>query len=190
MKRLSPDQWMGVVLALMAVGILSLSVLDMRGSGSATSEISEGDPMLPISGPNLEGVQVDYAAGDSKGKVLLIDFWATWCPPCVAEMPVLAAIHREYQAEGVELLTVNADNAGSRDAQANLVRRFLQHQRIDVPVILDDGRNQATYGIRSFPTLIVVGTDGKVSRIFSGLTSREQLESAIEQARKPAPEPS
>ncbi|MDF1563839.1 MAG: TlpA disulfide reductase family protein [Deltaproteobacteria bacterium] len=186
MKKLTPDQWMGVILALMAVGILALSVLDMRGGSAAGLRVAEGEPMLALEGPDLEGETLRFAAGDSGGKVLLIDFWATWCPPCVAEMPILASIHRELQAEGVEVIAVNADTAGGREGQARLVRGFLKQQQIDLPVLLDDGRNQAVYGIRSFPTLIVVGVDGKVSKIFGGLTSRDHLLKAIERAKMPA----
>ncbi len=183
MRKPTPDQWMGGILAAMAVTLLVLSIFDV-GVGGERLRAKEGDPMLPIQVRSLEGDPVVYTAGDSKGQVLLLDFWATWCPPCVAEMPILAAIHEAHADDsGVRLLSINGDTAASTEAQARLVRRFLKERGLDVPIVLDDGRTQSTWGIQSYPTLVVVGADGRIAKIFHGLTNRAVLESAIEKAR-------
>ncbi len=111
----------------------------------------------------LEGTLIDGTAFDPRtltGKVVLVDFWATWCGPCVAEMPNIRAQYDKYHAAGFEVVGVSLDD--DRAAVAD----FLQAKEIPWPVILD-GRGPGNsladrYGIRAIPALFLVGRDGNV----------------------------
>jgi peroxiredoxin len=131
-----------------------------------------GQPLSDFSLTDLQGqtVQLD----DFAGKVVLVNAWATWCPPCKAEMPDLNAYYQAHQAEGFVLLAVNA---GDSLSQASA---FAEQAGLAFPVLLDeDLRVLNGLGIHSFPTSIIVGRDGVVKGIHQGMFSPESLEAKI-----------
>jgi len=183
MKKLSVDQWMGVALAVMAALVLTLSILEIKDDMGDILPIGPGDPMPALAARDLEGIVVSLPAGSTEGAVLLLDFWATWCPPCVKSMPDLAALHRKYEGQGLRVLSMNVDQAGSHDAQSQLVRDFLARLEIpDLPVALDNGRNQIAYKVQVLPTLFLIGRDGVIVDAWTGGTRKSTIERAILEA--------
>jgi thiol-disulfide isomerase/thioredoxin len=134
----------------------------VRASGE---KLAESLRRLALVGAPLavEGTLIDGTAFDPRiltGKVVLVDFWATWCGPCVAEMPNIRAQYDKYHAAGFEVVGVSLDD--DRAAVAD----FVQAKEIPWPVILD-GRGPGNsladrYGIRAIPALFLVGRDGTV----------------------------
>lgn len=179
MKKPTSDQWMGVGLGVMAAGILAISVLNKTG-GPALLPL--GEPVPAIAGVTLSGEEVSYPEGDTGGDVLLLDFWASWCPACVRGMPTLERLESEHSGEGLRLLTVNLDDAGNRERQAELVAGFLAEQEIDVPVLLDDGRLQRIFNAYTLPTVYLVGRDGMIRRTWSGSPSSRSLRREVRAA--------
>jgi thiol-disulfide isomerase/thioredoxin len=113
----------------------------------------------------LEGLTegTTWQLSEQKGKVIALDFWATWCPPCRAELPKLQEIYREYRDQGFLLLAVNV----AEDRQTT--RKFLEEMKLDVPVALDpDGQVAAAYNIQSLPTLILIGKGGQIQQVHTG----------------------
>lgn len=111
---------------------------------------------------------------DYKGKPVLINAWATWCPPCKAEMPLLNQYYKAHAAQGFVLLAVNA---GDSQAQAE---SFANDYGLTFPVLLDPGtRLLNQMAINSFPTSILLGKDGKVAAIHSGMFTTESIEAEI-----------
>ena len=95
-----------------------------------------------------------------RGKVLLLDFWATWCPPCVAEMPNIQAAYDKYRAQGFEIVGVSLD----RDLAA--LQSFVASRKIAWPQIFDDkGAMAKIYGVRAIPFALLVGRDGKIAAV-------------------------
>ena len=189
MKKLTPDQWMGVVLGIMATLVLALAILDMQAGWSSFSPMKTGEPMPPVEGRDLDGEIVKISAGDTNGRVLLLDFWATWCGPCIEEMPILQRLHQRYEREGLDLLAVNTDS-GTLAQRTGLVRDFLRTHDLDVPVMLDDGRVETAYRVQVLPTLYLVGRDGKIREVYVGVTSEATLEGKIRAALDaPVPPP-
>jgi len=94
---------------------------------------------------------------DYRGKVVILNFWATWCPPCRAEMPSMETLYQRYNNRELEMLTVNLrENAGT-------VRRFIQSNGYTFPVLLDaDGRVGASYGVEAIPTSFIIDRQGKI----------------------------
>ncbi len=130
-----------------------------------------------------EGKNVQLS--DYKGKVILLDFWATWCVPCQEELPGLAAIYKEFADKGLVLWAV--DEKEDRRTVAD----FLKEEKLDIPVVLDTrGEVADKYKIEGTPTLYLIGRDGKVLRYFKGYGPGrdEEVRRAVEDAlAAPAP---
>jgi thiol-disulfide isomerase/thioredoxin len=114
-----------------------------------------------------------------RGRVVLLDFWATWCPPCLAMLPVLHELYQEWQPRGAEFIGIDSDGpAISRDD----LGAFLAQRPSPYPVVIDDQEVGGRYGVFSIPHLVVVGRDGRIARVFVGGVSRSQLDSALQAA--------
>jgi thiol-disulfide isomerase/thioredoxin len=112
---------------------------------------------------NLQGNQVRLDSYLTE-KIIYLNFWATWCPPCKAEMPDLNRVHKHFEERGdAVLLTINL-----RDSK-NTVSQFIKSNGYDMNVLLDtDGSVGQMYGIRSIPTTIIIDKSGKVVDQFKG----------------------
>jgi peroxiredoxin len=120
------------------------------------------DP-VDFSLPLLNGETAGLSA--YKGKVVLLNFWATWCPPCRAEMPSMETLYQRFKDQGLEILAVNGgeDNA--------TVQKFLQNNRYSFPVLMDT-KNEVNrlYGIEAIPTTFILDKEGKIiARIVGSL---------------------
>lgn len=121
------------------------------------------------------------------GKVALLDFWATWCEPCLAMIPVLHDLHRDWAPRGLALVGINSDGGG---ATPDEVAAFVTKHRFPYPVVLDrEGEVGARYKVQALPSLVVIGRDGRVRATFMGYTRRETLEREIREALAGEDEP-
>lgn len=117
---------------------------------------------------------------DYKGKVVLIDFWATWCPPCVEEMPWLTALAQEYEENGVVFLAVSHDEPAER---VQAVNRFLEKVPALAPyVVYGDPVASKAYGVVALPTLYVIGRDGKIAGAARGAVSQSKVRAWLAKA--------
>ncbi len=111
---------------------------------------------------------------DYVGDVVVVNFWATWCPPCKAEMPGINAFYEAYKDEGVVVLAVNAKEG------EELVRPFIEANGFTFPVLLDPmGQIINLYQIRSFPTTLVIDRTGVIQYIHTGMISPQELEAVV-----------
>jgi peroxiredoxin len=117
-----------------------------------------------------------------KGKVVLVDFWATWCPPCVEEMPWLVAIAKTYEAQGVVLVAISNDDVGE---QAEAVEAFSQAMpQLRPHVAYGTPEVGASYLVRSLPTLYIVDREGLIAQTHIGQASERQLRGWVEDVLK------
>jgi peroxiredoxin len=111
-----------------------------------------------------------------KGKVIVINFWATWCGPCKNEIPDFVQIYSKYKAQGVEILGVSLDS----EIELNELAQFVGENDITYQIIHDNGDLQNAYGgIKAIPTTYIIGKDFKVKNHFVGALTEEQLEKLI-----------
>lgn len=111
---------------------------------------------------------------DYKGKVVLLEFWATWCPPCRASVPGLEKLHKEYKDKGVVLLAVSMDEGGDEE-----VRSYIRESGITYTVLKGTEEVAVQYQVRSIPLLLVLNKEGKISKRYIGMGSDEDLEKDI-----------
>jgi thiol-disulfide isomerase/thioredoxin len=111
--------------------------------------------------PTFKGVSLDgktYSLDTLKGKTVLLDFWASWCGPCIRSMPTLEKLHADYQAQGLVVLGI--DVGESRET----VEKFLKTKSMPYPVIMgDESGIPAAYSATVFPTFVLIGPDGKIA---------------------------
>ena len=103
----------------------------------------------------LDGDSVSLSS--YRGSVVILNFWATWCPPCRAEMPSMEALYQRYKDRKLEMLAVNLGES------ANAVRSFVQKSGYTFPVMLDgNNRIGGIYGVEAIPTTFIIDNEGKI----------------------------
>jgi cytochrome c biogenesis protein CcmG/thiol:disulfide interchange protein DsbE len=152
---------------LLVVAALIAGQLLVRGSPAPRST---GGVAPPLALPDLGGRAVDLAK--LRGKVVAVNFWATWCPPCREELPGLAELWKEQHGRCFELLGVAEESAREDVARMS--------SAIPYPVLLDE-RAEAVrpWRVEGYPVTFLVDVEGKVRQVFTGGVEKQDLEAAI-----------
>ncbi len=117
--------------------------------------LKEGTRSIDFELKDLNGKKISLSS--FKGKVVLLNFWATWCPPCREEMPSMERLYRRFKDKDLVILAVDLRE------EAKVVRKFVAKQKLSFPVLLDsDGKVGAIYGAQSIPLSYLVSRDGNV----------------------------
>lgn len=149
--------------------LVGLSSSDEAGSGSAS-----GSAMPSWELTDLQGQPVRSA--DFEGKVVILDFWATWCPPCLKEIPGFIELQERYGEAGLVVVGVSLDEGGPAT-----VAPFVSKEGINYPVVMGDSAIvEAFGGIESIPTTFVIDRDGQILKRHVGYVSRDRFEKEIQ----------
>jgi thiol-disulfide isomerase/thioredoxin len=173
-----PDRraWLGGlgVLALSAA-VLGVNAVWTARHYESLRPIQHGEPAPAFALPDIDGAET-VSLEKLRGQVVLLDFWATWCSPCQAMLPVMDSLHGRWAPRGVAFLGLNSDGPGATPDQ---IKSFLAEHHIPYPVAIDDGSVGALYKVDSLPTLIVIGRDGRLRKSFTGYTTERTLDHAL-----------
>ena len=122
---------------------------------------------------DLDGKTV--SSDDFKGKVVILDFWATWCPPCRAEIPGLIDLQKTYGKQGLMVVGVSVDQGGT-----DVIKPFVEKFGMNYPVLVaDDKVQQAFGGFDAIPVTLVIDRQGRIVKRHLGLTEKDEFEAEI-----------
>jgi len=156
MRKINIAKW--IVLAVAGVGILWLA-LHPRAHGPVT--VGQRAPAFTL--PGLKSDNVSLA--QYRGKVVVLNFWATWCPPCVMETPSLEQFASEMKSDGVTVIGVSVDENGQQ------LRQFVKEYHLTYPIARDPNAALShRYGTFKFPETYIIGRDGHVAEKIIGET--------------------
>lgn len=133
-----------------------------------------GKPAPPFRLSTFDGGSV--ALDDYRGKVVLIDFWATYCPPCIQALPELQALHAKHSSRGLVLLGVTVDD------RAALVEKATKRAGVTYPILRATPEVWNAYKVNALPALILVGRDGRIIRRYGGEADKKAMLAEIERA--------
>jgi cytochrome c biogenesis protein CcmG/thiol:disulfide interchange protein DsbE len=176
-REVTPVVIVGRLRDRVAVTVLA-AVLGVALFANVASVAGRGKRAPDFALPRVDGSGT-LALASLRGKVVLLDFWATWCPPCLQMLPTMDALYGDFHPRGVEFVGINSDGPG---ATADDVREFLRRRPIPYPVVLDEGEVGGRYDVTGLPHFVVLGRDGGISRVFFGMTSRAELARALDRA--------
>ncbi len=132
-----------------------------------------GKPAPDFALNDLAGKEVKLA--DFDGKVVILDFWATWCSPCAKEIPHFVELYAEYKEQGLEILGISLDKGGTQ-----MVKSFVQKHKVSYPILMTDAKVRKEYGkIRRIPTTFVISREGQIVRQYVGYRDKAVFEADI-----------
>jgi len=162
------------ILRLALIVILVLGLLVMGCSSRSEPKVAQVGGVAPdFKLQSLDGQSVSL--NDFKGKPVLINFWASWCGPCVYEMPFLQQIYEEWSDRGLVLLAINVGESSST------IEKFMQEHNLSLSVLLDTKKIVAReYNIMAYPTTFFIDKDGVIQeKIMGAFRSKADIEKKL-----------
>ncbi len=145
-----------LLLSVIVVSSCTLESGNEDSGGEVFIALDKGEMAKDFTLPDLDGEKVTLS--DLRGKVVLLNFWATWCPPCRKEMPSMESLHRKYGEKDLVILAVAIDRKG-----AKVAKPFVEENGLTFPVLIDRrGRVSDLYGVYAVPTTFVIDRNGTI----------------------------
>jgi len=165
-------RWVDVALWALVLGLLFYRVGPQVGAALGVGGEGSAAPAFTVQ--TLKGDSVSLA--DLRGKVVLVNFWATWCGPCRVEMPWFEQLHRERAADGLVIVGASTD-VGTPD----VVRRFIEERDITYPIgQASPALEQAFGGVRGLPTSFLIDRQGRIRHRVVGIFAEPTLRAAVD----------
>jgi peroxiredoxin len=165
--------------------LLAGHFISKRASAApAGAALTSADP-AGRTAPDFELKSIDgksYKLADLRGKAVLLNFWATWCPPCKIEIPWFIELQKQYASQGLIVVGVAMDDDTNKQ---KVVKDFADQMKIDYPILLGTDQVADQYGgVDALPTTFFISRDGKIVRRVMGLAGHSEFEEAIQAALK------
>ena len=190
-------KWFGVLLLVLLAGIATVNIMkdkeeitkienpgvkvdDQEVISGAVAGIEIGDRAPDFTLETLDGKKVSLS--DYRGKKVILNFWATWCPPCKAEMPHMQSFYKkEAKKSNVEILAVNLT---SEDRGKAAVAEFAKQYSLTFPILLDeDGTIGPKYQVATIPTTYIFNTDGTVHQKIIGPMDEQMMRQLVSELK-------
>ena len=147
-------------------------ILCVAAFAFASASVGGAVPALVV--PELDGQAFDLSA--QRGKVVIVNFWATWCPPCRKEIPELNAIYKRYRSKGLMVLGVSVDKVQGDGVKS--VRPFAQEFKISYPILMADDAVVEALDLDNIPTTLFIDRKGKLVARLEGRGKSGELTAA------------
>jgi len=160
-----------LALAVCAGLACSLPVVFAAAKGGSSLPVLREAPAWSLK--DVDGKTVNFA--DFKGKVVVIDFWATWCPPCREEIPGYIEMTKKHGKDGLVIIGISLDQAGP-----GIVRSFIAKSGINYPIVMGDDATVAAFGgVEGIPTTFLIDRDGMIRDKKVGMMAAAEYEKKI-----------
>jgi peroxiredoxin len=156
-----------LTLALLAAFVLLLVISRFAPRSTAVAP-GYRHPLSNFAMPDLDGKT--WNLDDHRGKIVIVNFWATWCPPCRHETPDLVAVANRYAGKGVDAVGVSLDKG-----DPDVIRKFVREQNIPYPVVRPQADTPFVSGITSIPVTLLIDRQGRIARTYNGMVSKDEL---------------
>jgi peroxiredoxin len=154
MTNLSEGRLLSTIFLVLLVAIPIILITLKEKPSKIVKPLQRGQPAPDFTFPDLEGRKVSLS--DFRGKVVLVNIWATWCPPCRDEMPSMQKLYDRFKGEHFEILAVSIDGDGHK-----AVAPFMLKMNLTFPALLDPKEKiRALYGIRGVPESFIIDRNG------------------------------
>jgi peroxiredoxin len=153
---------------------IALALWCANGQGACPADAKAAN--LNFTLKDMQGKSITLS--DYKGKVILLDFWATWCPPCRKEIPGFIELYNTYKARGLVVIGVSMDDADD----IGDVKRYADQIKMTYPILLGAGREddlKPAFGELPLPTSFIISRNGRICDRHDGLTAKDQVEREI-----------
>ncbi len=155
-------QW--VVVAVVAALLAAGTALGAR-LGGAPAQVRVGAPAPPFQAATLDGTARRKSLDDYRGQVVLINLWATWCGPCVVEMPSIQRLYDRFRDAGLKVVAVAVDDPGYEQR----IRDFVREHQLTFEILHEGtGRIEATFQTQGIPATFLIGRDGRIRKLNLG----------------------
>lgn len=156
---------------------LLLACSNSKEKPKEKSEIKKKSTFIEVADftlPALNGGRISLS--DFKGKVIILDFWATWCGPCRVEMPGFVELQTEYGERGLQILGVSLDG-GRKES----VVEFCERYYVDYPILMDNGEVARSFNVIAIPTTYIIDREGNLFKKYIGAREKETFKNDIEE---------
>lgn len=170
-SQASSPRTLAAALAVVAcVGLAA--VMEFRGVSAADRVLKDRQPAPDFVLQDATGETIRLSS--YRHKVVLLNFWATWCEGCKTEIPCFMEFASKYQDRGLQVVGVSMDDRGFKS-----VKPFLAEKKLNYPVVIGDEKLAKLYGVESMPETVLIDGSGKIAALHLGLVDRQSLEREI-----------
>ncbi|HCY36932.1 MAG: hypothetical protein DKM50_09625 [Candidatus Margulisiibacteriota bacterium] len=163
---------------VVTVAMFTMALTEKPNSSNASKskQVATGFDRFNLT--NAEGTGKQNVGALISGKAAIINIWATWCPPCRAEIPDLVEVYNKYKNKNVVIVGISVDSDSSS------VKAFVKENKITYPLLMDDGSISEEFGVRGIPTTLFVNRKGRVVNKKVGYADKQFFTSQVEEMLK------
>ena len=183
-EKVKPDSGRYIAMMMIGVGLIAIGIMFMlilnnreKTTSASSSDLSAVPAEMDFPAPELDLVTLNgtpVSLTDYRGSVVLVNLWATWCPPCRQEMPTLQAFYDRYKDDGFVLIAIDQEETHE------IVQPFVEEFGLTFPVWLDkDYLAQREFKTMSLPSSYVIDRNGRVKLMWIGSISKANLEKYV-----------
>ena len=158
-------------------GVLLIAFLSTGIGAIGQGKLQPGDAAPAFNLPDLNGKQ--FSSAELKGNVVLLDLWATWCEPCIADLPIYKKFFERYGSRGLRVVGIAVESGWAKDIQPHVAKHGIRY-----PVLVGDENVVGAYQLIGFPTTYLIDRDGKIAKKYIGTLDGKEAQKESDMERE------